>query len=63
MEAFRRVADAFDQLLGSLDPSCWRRPVLRDLDVQGLVGHLAGVEDDVQRCLSGDLAVAARPAT
>jgi uncharacterized protein (TIGR03083 family) len=59
VEAFRRAADALDQLLGSLDPSCWRRPVLRDLDVQGLVGHLAGVEEDVQRCLSGDPAVAA----
>jgi uncharacterized protein (TIGR03083 family) len=33
--------------------------VLRDLDVQGLVGHLAGVEEDVQRCLTGDPAVAA----
>ena len=59
VEAFRRAADAFGQLLGSLDPSCWRRPVLRDLDVQGLVGHLAGVEEDVQRCPSGDPAVAA----
>ena len=31
----------------------WRTPVLRGLDVQGLVGHLIGVEDDVRRCLSG----------
>jgi uncharacterized protein (TIGR03083 family) len=33
-------------------------PVLRGLDVQGLVGHLIGVEDDVHRCLSGDPHVA-----
>jgi uncharacterized protein (TIGR03083 family) len=33
--------------------------VLRDLDVQGLVGHLTGVEEDVHRCLAGDPAVAA----
>ena len=59
VEAFRRAADALDRLLGSLDPDRWARPVLRDLDVQGLVGHLAGVEDDVQRCLAGDPVVAA----
>ena len=34
------------------------RPVLRGLDVQGLVGHLIGVEEDVHRCLSGDPEVA-----
>lgn len=28
--------------------------MLRDLDVQGLVGHLAGVERDVQQCIAGD---------
>lgn len=59
VKAFRRAADALDRLLGSLDPDCWARPVLRDLDVQGLVGHLAGVEEDVQRCLTGDPSVAA----
>jgi len=59
VEGFRRAADALDRLLGSLDPDRWARPVLRDLDVQGLVGHLAGVEEDVQRCLAGDPAVAA----
>ena len=31
--------------------------MLRDLDVQGLVGHLTGVEEDVQRCLAGDPSV------
>jgi uncharacterized protein (TIGR03083 family) len=57
-EAFRRVADAFYQLLCSLDEREWRLHVLRDLDVQGLVGHLIGVEEDMQRALSGDPAVA-----
>lgn len=57
-EAFGRAADAFYGLLGALADEDWRRPVLRDLDVQGLVGHLIGVEDDTQRCLSGDSSVA-----
>jgi uncharacterized protein (TIGR03083 family) len=57
-DAFSRAADAFDGLLCALADEDWRRPVLRDLDVQGLVGHLVGVEDDTQRCLSGDSAVA-----
>jgi uncharacterized protein (TIGR03083 family) len=58
VEAFHRVADAFYQLLGELDEREWRLPVLRDLDVQGLVGHLIGVEEDMQRAMSGDPAVA-----
>ena len=33
-------------------------PALRGLDVQGLVGHLTGVEEDVHRCLAGDPGVA-----
>jgi uncharacterized protein (TIGR03083 family) len=53
-EAFSRAADAFYGLLCVLNEPDWRRHVLRDLDVQGLVGHLVGVEDDVQRALSGD---------
>jgi len=36
----------------------WRVPALRGLDMQGLVGHLIGVEEDVHRCLSGDPGVA-----
>jgi uncharacterized protein (TIGR03083 family) len=56
MEAFSRAADAFYGLLCALDERDWPRHVLRDLDVQGLVGHLIGVEDDVQRALSGDQA-------
>ena len=57
-EAFSRVADAFYRLLCALGDDDWRIPVLRGLDVQGLVGHLIGVEDDVHRCLSGDPEVA-----
>jgi uncharacterized protein (TIGR03083 family) len=58
-EAFSRAADAFGGTLGLLRGEDWARQALRGLDVQGLVGHLAGVEEDVQRCLAGDPAVAA----
>jgi uncharacterized protein (TIGR03083 family) len=57
-EAFGRAADAFSGLLTVLLADAWGTPVLRDLDVQGLVGHLTGVEDDVQRALAGDPGVA-----
>lgn len=57
-EAFSRAADALHGLLCVLSEADWRRPVLRDLDVQGLVGHLIGVEEDTHRCLAGDPAVA-----
>jgi uncharacterized protein (TIGR03083 family) len=57
-EVFRRAADALDGLLATLGDDDWLMPVLRDLDVQGLVGHLIGVEEDVHRCLSGDPGVA-----
>ena len=53
-EAFSRAADAFYGLLCALGEQDWRRHVLRDLDVQGLAGHLIGVEEDVQRALSDD---------
>ncbi|MGN6796099.1 MAG: maleylpyruvate isomerase family mycothiol-dependent enzyme [Streptosporangiaceae bacterium] len=53
-QAFAHAVDAFGQMLGSLSPDDWHVPVLRDLDVQGLVGHLTGVERDVQRGISGD---------
>jgi uncharacterized protein (TIGR03083 family) len=58
VEAYSRAADAFLGLLTALADEVWRRPVLRDLDVAGLVGHLTGVEDDVQRALDGDRDVA-----
>ena len=57
-EAFGRAADAFYGLLAGLDEQDWARPVLRGLDVQGLTGHLIGVEEDMQRGLAGDPAVA-----
>lgn len=57
-EAFSRAADAFHGLLCALSDEDWRVTVLRGLDVQGLVGHLIGVEEDVHRCLSGDPVVA-----
>jgi uncharacterized protein (TIGR03083 family) len=58
VEAFRRAADAFLDLLAVLGDDVWHRPVLRDLDVAGLVGHLTGVEDDLRRALDGDRDVA-----
>jgi uncharacterized protein (TIGR03083 family) len=57
-EAFRRAADAFYTMLCGLTDDDWPTPVLRDLDVQCLVGHLIGVEADVCRGLSGDPTVA-----
>jgi uncharacterized protein (TIGR03083 family) len=46
VEGFRRAVASFDALLASLDDEDWHRPAVRDLDVQGLVGHLTGVEHD-----------------
>jgi uncharacterized protein (TIGR03083 family) len=57
-DAFGRVADAFAALLAGLDDDQWGRPALRGLDVQGLVGHLIGVELDFQRAVTGDADVA-----
>jgi uncharacterized protein (TIGR03083 family) len=57
-EAYSRAASAFYTALCFLSDDDWRTPVLRDLDVQGLVGHLIGVEHDVHRALAGDPAVA-----
>jgi uncharacterized protein (TIGR03083 family) len=56
--ALARAADAFDEQLDELSAADWRTPALRDLDVQGLVGHLIGDEQDVQRALAGDESVA-----
>ena len=56
-EAYSRAADALYRTLGALNDAAWSRPAIRDLDVQGLVGHLTGVEEDVQRFLAGDPAV------
>jgi len=51
-EAFSRAADAFYGMLGVLREEDWGRQALRGLDVQGLVGHLTGVEEDVHRWAS-----------
>jgi uncharacterized protein (TIGR03083 family) len=51
--AFSRAADALYGMLCVLSAEDWHRPALRGLDVQGLVGHLTGVEEDVQRGLAG----------
>jgi uncharacterized protein (TIGR03083 family) len=53
-EAFGRAADACHGMLRVLPAEDWHRPALRGLDVQGLVGHLTGVEEDLQRSLAGD---------
>ncbi len=53
-EAYRRAADELYRTLHQLVADDWRRPAIRDLNVQGLVGHLTGVEDDVRRALEGD---------
>jgi uncharacterized protein (TIGR03083 family) len=55
-EAFRRSVERLDGLLGDLSPSEWSRHALRDLDVQGLVGHLIGVEESFAAAL-GDAPV------
>jgi uncharacterized protein (TIGR03083 family) len=57
-EAFARAAAAFGELLCALDEQDWKTPALRGLDVQGLVGHLTGMEEDTHRALAGDPAVA-----
>ena len=57
-EAFAHAADAFYGLLGTLSDEGWRTEALRGLDVQGLVGHMIGVEHDTHRALAGDPAVA-----
>jgi uncharacterized protein (TIGR03083 family) len=44
LEAFKRAVDSMDNLLRSLTPAEWATPALRGLDVQGLIGHLIGVE-------------------
>jgi uncharacterized protein (TIGR03083 family) len=59
VDAFSRAAEALYQTLGALTEDDWRRPALRELDVQGLVGHLTGVESDLQRAMSGDPEVGA----
>ncbi len=58
IEAFRRAVDAFHTVLCAVARDEWHVPVVNQFDVQGLVGHLIGVERDFQRCIEGDPAVA-----
>jgi uncharacterized protein (TIGR03083 family) len=55
--AFSRAADALYGLLNALSDNDWRTTTIRGLSVQGLMGHLIGVEQDVHRALSGDPAI------
>ena len=48
---FERAVGSLDELLGSLAQNDWHRPALRRLDVQGLLGHMIGVEHAFQRAL------------
>src|SRR5579862_4543226 len=50
-EVFGRMVGRLDTLLGQLLPQEWARPALRDLDVQGLVGHLIAIEGQFERAL------------
>jgi len=54
VEAYRRTVEAFSTLLSELGDDEWHRPVLRDLDIQGLTGHLIGVERAFQTVLGMD---------
>jgi uncharacterized protein (TIGR03083 family) len=51
--AFRRTVARFGALLDELAEPEWSAPALRDLDVQGLVGHLIGVEEAFVAGLTG----------
>ncbi len=53
-EVFRRTVAKLDALLGDLAAGDWSRLALRELDVQGLVGHLIGVEELFIGAVRGD---------
>jgi uncharacterized protein (TIGR03083 family) len=59
-DVFSWSVRAFANLLQDLSGHEWTKPTIRGLDVQGLVGHLVGVEHDFQRALhsSSDSVVA-----
>ena len=52
-EALRRTVHALDGLLAGLTAPEWEAPSIRGLTVQGLVGHLIGVERDFLAALRG----------
>lgn len=51
VEAYRRTMVSFDAVLSELTDAEWHLPVIRDLDIQGLVGHLIGVERQLHSAL------------
>ena len=51
VEAYRRTMVSFDSVLSELSEAEWHTFVLRDLDIQGLVGHLIGVERQLHAAL------------
>jgi uncharacterized protein (TIGR03083 family) len=51
LEGYRRTVESLDAILAGLSENEWRRPVLRDLSAQELVGHLIGVERVYQALL------------
>lgn len=51
VEAYRRTMVSFNSVLAALTDAEWHRHVLRDLDIQGLVGHLIGVERQLHAAL------------
>ena len=53
VEVFSRTADRFKMFLSALASADWHRMTIRGLDVQQLVGHLIGVEEDFARTLEG----------
>ena len=54
VEVFGRTVDSLAGLLAGLTAAEWARPALRHHDVQGVIGHLVGVEADFQRRLAGE---------
>jgi uncharacterized protein (TIGR03083 family) len=54
LETFRRLTARLSRLLAGLPDAAWTLPAIRDLDVQGLVGHLIGVEHAFAAALLGD---------
>ena len=52
-EAFRRTLRAMDSLLADLTDEQWTAESVRGLTVQGLIGHLIGVERDFDRAVRG----------
>ena len=57
-EAFERQTAVLRALLTELTDADWSRPTVRDLDVQGLMGHLIGVESAFAAMLAGDTSAA-----